>query len=593
MDSYKRLFKYASPYFMRFFCALILMIFMSGSMSTIILMVKPFIDLVAIEKDYSTLWILPFVFIGASIILGLSSFTSSYFMKYIGYIVITNIRKELYEHVLFLPVNFFMGKTTGELTSRVMNDIEMMRDMISRELADFLQGIFKMIGLIGIVFYLDWRLAVISLTVFPFVSVPIVKFAKGLKKVSLKSRIKIADMSTMLIETISSIRIVKAFGMETFESERFNRANKRNFDLNLKAATIMSLSSPLIETLGYFSGAIVIWYCGYLIQQGIMTLGSFLTFIIAVTQMYQPIKNITRVNNSIHQGLAAADRVFQILDEKKETERTQSSFKLQSFMHSIKFENVSFKYEDKFILKNINLTINAGEILAIVGSSGAGKTTIVNLLLRFYEPTKGRILVDGFDIKDASFDSLRSQISMVTQEIILFNDSIRNNIAYGRKDIPAENVIEAAQSAYAHEFIVEFPMHYDTNISDRGMRLSGGQQQRIAIARAILKNSPILILDEATSSLDTQSEHKVQKALFNLIKNKTCLVIAHRLSTIQHANRIIVLSEGKIIEEGSHEELLALNGTYKNLYELQFKKPISDLEAAQKMNWNSNTLNHD
>jgi len=582
MESYKRLLRYSSPYYLRFFCALILMMFMSISMSTIILLVKPFIDLVAIEKDYSTLWLLPFMLIGASIILGISIFTSSYFMKFIGYRVITNIREDLYHHVLELPVKFFMGKTTGELTSRVMNDIEMMRDMISRELADFLQGVFKMIGLIGIVFYLDWRLALISMTVFPFVSVPIVKFAKGLKKVSLKSRIKIADMSTMLIETITSIRVVKAFGMENFEFERFKKTNRRNFDLNLKAATIMSLSSPLIETLGYVSGAIVIWYCGFLIQKGSMTLGSFLTFIIAVTQMYQPIKSITRVNNAIHQGLAAADRVFQILDEKKETELAGSDFELPAFKESIVFENLSFKYEDKFIINDINFEIKAGEIVALVGSSGAGKTTLVNLLLRFYEPTKGRILIDGKDIKNFSLKSLRSQMSMVTQQVILFNDSIKHNIAYGRKDIPLDKIITAANAAFAHEFITDFSLQYETNISDRGMRLSGGQQQRIAIARAILKNSPILILDEATSSLDTESEFKVQKALFNLIQNKTCLIIAHRLSTIQHANRILVISEGKITEQGTHDELMALGGTYKNLYELQFKKPITDLDLARK-----------
>jgi ATP-binding cassette, subfamily B, bacterial MsbA len=563
---------------MRFFCALILMMFMSASMSTIILLVKPFIDLVAIGKDYSTLWLLPFILIGTSIILGFSVFTSSYFMKYIGYMVITNIREDLYVHVLELPVRFFMSKTTGELTSRVMNDIEMMRDMISRELAEFLQGIFKMIGLIGIVFYLDWRLALISMTVFPFVSVPIVKFAKRLKKVSLKSRIKIADMSTMLIETITSIRVVKAFGMETFESERFKKANRRNFDLNLKAANIMSLSAPLIETLGYVSGAIVIWYCGYLIQKGFMTLGSFITFIIAVIQMYQPIKSITRVNNSIQQGLAAADRVFRILDEKKETEFAKNAIELPPFKESIKFEHLSFKYEDKYILKDINLVIKSGEIVALVGPSGAGKTTIVNLLLRFFEPTEGKILIDGNDIRNYSLKSLRNQMSMVTQEIILFNDSIKNNIAYGRKDIPTEQIIEAANGAYAHEFISGFSNQYETNISDRGMRLSGGQQQRIAIARAILKNAPILILDEATSSLDTESEFKIQKALFNLIKNKTCLVIAHRLSTIQHANRILVISNGIITEQGTHHELMALNGTYKNLYELQFKRPITDHE---------------
>jgi len=569
---------------LRFFCALVLMMFMSISMSTIILLVKPFIDLVAIEKDYSVLWFLPFVLIGASIVLGLSVFTSSYFMKYIGYRVITSIREDLYEHVLTLPVDFFMKKSTGELTSRVMSDIELMRDMISYELADFFQGLFKMIGLIGIVFYLDWRLAVISMTVFPFVSVPIVKFAKRLKKVSMKSRIKIADMSTMLIETITSIRIVKAFGMERFETERFKRTNRRNFELNLKAATIMSLSSPLIETLGYTSGSLVIWYCGYLIQQGSMTLGSFLTFIIAVTQMYQPIKRITKVNNAIHQGLAAADRVFQILDEKREIEKTDSLIELPPFSKRIKLENLSFRYEDKYILKGIDLEIKAGEIVAIVGASGAGKTTLINLLLKFYQPTEGRILIDDYDIKDISFHSLRRQISLVTQEIILFNDTVRNNIAYGRSDIPLDKVIEASEAAYALDFIKELPQQFETNLSDRGMRLSGGQQQRIAIARAILKDAPILILDEATSSLDTESEYIVQKALFNLIKNKTCLIIAHRLSTIQQADRIIVLSDGRIIEEGTHDELMALGGTYKHLYELQLKRPASDLHAAPKRN---------
>jgi ATP-binding cassette, subfamily B, bacterial MsbA len=570
MGSYKRLLKYITPYYPKFLCSLILMIFSSISMTAIIFLAKPFIDQVAIQKDYTILWILPFMLIGASIILGFSVYFSSYFMKFIGHKVITDIRNDLYDHILYLPVGFYMSKSTGELTSRVMNDIELMKELISQELAELLQGVFRMIGLLGIVFYLDWSLALISMTVFPFVSVPIVKFARGLKRVSMKSRMKIADMSSMLIETISSIRIVKAFCMETFESERFKKANKRNFELNLKAAKIMSLSAPLIETLGYVSGACVIWYCGLQIQKGDMTLGSFLTFIIAVTQMYQPIKRITKVNNAIHQGLAAIERVFQIMDEPQE-EHIIVKNELQPFKNTIEFKNLSFSYEDKIILDNINLSFRSGEIIAIVGTSGSGKTTLVNLLMRFYGPTKGEILIDGINIKNISLKSLRKQISIVTQEITLFNDSIKDNIAYGRKDIPEEKIIDAAKAAYAHEFIIEFPEQYETNISDRGMRLSGGQQQRVAISRAFLKDAPILILDEATSSLDLESEHKVQGALLNLIKNRTCLIIAHRLSTIQNADRIIVISQGHIVEEGTHEKLIALDGIYKKLYDLQFK----------------------
>ncbi len=574
MNLYLRLLRYVKPYWAKLLMAVICTLIVSLMAPVLSYLVKPFLDDVFIKKDtamlYNLVAVLPLIYI----INSLSAYGQSFFMGYAGSKVLMDIRNDLYEHIINLPLNIFNKKSTGKLMSKIINDVNLMQGAATSVIKDLLQHSLTIIGLVSVAFYQNWRLASISVLVMPFAFLLLVTLGRRLRKISKKGQERIADITSILQETFSGIRIVKGFGMEDFEAKRFREHNRGYFNITIKGIRVSEITSPLIEFLGALGAVVVVYYGGMKVINEEMTAGTFFSFLVAVGFMYRPVKALSKTNNTLQQALAAAERVFTILDIPTERNlEKKDSIELAPLRHEIVFKDVFFRYEssEDDVLAGVNLTVRKGEVIAFVGTSGGGKTTLANLIPRFFEPTSGKILIDGVDIKDVSLNSLRGQISIVSQDVMLFNDTVRNNIAYGRADVSLEKVIDAAKAAYAHQFIIKMPEGYDTIIGERGVRLSGGEKQRIAIARAILKDSPILILDEATSSLDTESEFMVQKALENLMKNRTTFVIAHRLSTIQHADRIAVVENGMIKEIGRHDELLKSSGLYQKLYKMQFR----------------------
>jgi subfamily B ATP-binding cassette protein MsbA len=514
---------------------------------------------------------IPVVIFILFIIKGIFSYSSAYYISYVGQYIVTDLRNELYSSIQYKPLCFFRERATGTLISRVVSDMERIQSAASEKLGDLLREGLTLLSLAAYLFYLDWRLAAMSFVVAPVVIFPLVKFGKKLRKMSTSSQKRMADISTLLHESITGNRIVKAFGMEGFEIKKFIQATKKLLSINLKATKFTSITPPIMEIIGSIGIGLMIWYGGRQIRLGQLTTGQFCTFLAALYGLYAPIKKLSRVHNSMQQAMAAADRAFEILDLPGDIIEDPKGITLKDIKRRIEFKNVSFCYDTAMVLDNISFFINSGEMVAIVGASGAGKTTLVNLLPRFYDVSKGSIYIDGKDIHSLTLKSLRAQIGIVTQESILFNDTVKNNISYGNPGIKIEELVKAAKAAYAHEFIQQTPLGYDTIIGEQGLKLSGGQRQRIAIARAILKNPPLLILDEATSSLDSEAEIIVQNALANLMKDRTTVVIAHRLSTARKADKIIVIDQGKMVGMGKHAELYSQNEVYTRLYDLQFK----------------------
>ena len=455
--------------------------------------------------------------------------------------------------------------------SRITNDVLSVQTATSEAITALVKDTFMLICLVGVIFYTDWKLALIGMIVFPLTIYPLSKFGKKVRKVTKSTQMTMGTLSSLLQETISGTRIVKAFCMEKYENERFAAENGRLLKYNMKYVSVHAMSTPVMDFLAGLGIAAIIFYGGYKVIQGSSTPGTFFSFLAALFMLYEPIKRLTNVNNTINQGIAGAERIFSIIDRVPDIQDKSNATELPPITRGIDIQNVTFCYETTPVLKNINLFIKSGEVVAFVGMSGGGKTSLVNLIPRFYDVTAGRILIDEYDIREVTLQSLRRQIAIVTQQTILFNDSVKNNIAYGDIKRTDEEIIAAARAANAHHFISRLPKGYDSNIGELGTKLSGGEKQRISIARALLKNAPILILDEATSSLDTEAEIEVQGALDNLMKGRTTLVIAHRLSTIRNADRIIALVNGEIMEEGTHEALLAKRGEYYRLYNLQFK----------------------
>jgi len=523
----------------------------------------------------------PIIVILLFLLKGIFSYCANYFMSFVGQSVVMDLRNHLYQKIQYQSLNFFFEYPTGLLMSRVISDTERIQEAVSDKLGDFLRGSLTLLGLVAYIFYLDWRLATISIFVAPLVIYPIVKMGHKLRSTSHSSQQKMAELSTLLFETITGNRIVKAFGMEKFEVKKFIKATKRLLRVNLRAIRFISLTPPLMEIIGAVAAALMIWYGGRQISSGLMSTGIFCTFLVAIYGMYEPIKKLSRVSNTFQQAIAASQRAFQVLDRDSETREDPHPVELVPPIREIEFREVFFRYKDELVLSRVNLRVRQGEVLAIVGASGAGKSTLVNLIPRFYEVTSGAIFIDGTDIRRYSLPSLRAQIGIVTQETILFNDTVRNNVAYGNTNATPEELGAAARAAFAHEFVEKLPEGYDTVIGEKGAKLSGGERQRVAIARALLKDPPILILDEATSALDSESEILVQKALVNLMKDRTTIVIAHRLSTVRNAERIIVLNKGRIVEEGNHHSLHRLNGVYTRLYDLQFREEEKIAEDVQ------------
>jgi len=571
MEIFKRLLQMAKPYTMRFILAMIFMLIAGGLQASLPLVSKPAIDEIFVSKDMTALTWIPFVIVGIFLFKGLCSYGQVILMSSIGMRIVTDLRNKLYECIQRQSLAFFTENSTGILMSRITNDVLSIQTTVSEAVTALVKDSFTLICLVGVIFYTDWKLALIAMVVFPLTAYPIAHFGKKMRKVTTASQITMGTLTSLLQETISGTRIVKAFGMEKYESKRFSVENERLFSLVMKTISVNAISSPLMEFLGGLGIAAVIFYGGYSVVHGYSTPGKFFSFLAALLMLYEPVKRLTNINNTINQGIAGGERIFSIIDRVPDIIDKPGAVNLPQITKSIDIENVTFRYEEKPVLKNINLSIRAGEVVAFVGMSGGGKTSLVNLIPRFYDVSEGRVLIDGVDIRDVKLQSLRSQVAIVTQQTILFNDTVKNNIAYGDIQRTDEDIVNAAKAANAHDFIVKLPQGYESNIGELGTKLSGGEKQRISIARALLKDAPILILDEATSSLDTEAEIEVQDALDNLMKGRTTLVIAHRLSTIRNADRIIALVNGEIVEEGNHETLMAKKGEYYRLYNLQFK----------------------
>jgi subfamily B ATP-binding cassette protein MsbA len=516
-------------------------------------------------------WFLPLLVVIVIFGKGLFTFLSSLIMKAIGHRASKRLRDELFEHLIYQSMDYFDQRSTGEIMSRVTSDVEKIQQAVSGSMGDFIREIFVLIALLIYIFYTDWRLAIVAFVIAPLAALPLAIFSRKLKRRGKQSQAQMARIYEQLYESIMGSKIVKAFTMERFELKKFYEATKRFFRSSMRLARIESLSSPFMEFLGGAVGAFVLYVGMRRITEGYISPGDFGSFVVAIFYSYTPIKRLSRANNVIQQGLASYERIQDILESKPKIVDPPKAYPLPPVKGKVAFENVSFSYnEARPVLHDVSFEINPTEMVAVVGLSGSGKTTIINLLSRFYEPTSGSIKIDDIDISEASVKSLRSQLGLVTQELILFNDSICNNIAYGLDDMPFERIVGAAKAAMAHEFIMELPEAYDTQIGEKGVLLSSGQRQRLAIARALLKNPPILILDEATSALDSESERLIQIAMMNVMKNRTTVVIAHRLSTIRNAHKIFVVDRGRIVEIGTHEELCQINGIYKKLYDLQF-----------------------
>jgi len=503
---------------------------------------------------------------------GLFTFMASFFMKSVGHRVVKDMRDDLYEHVIYQSTSYFDRVPTGDLMSRLTNDVEKVKEALSGSLGDSIEEVFILVALLVGIFIRDARLAVVSFVVAPMAAIPLAVFSRMLKKKSMTAQVKMGQIYGLLHETITGNKIVKAFTTERFEIKKFLNATAGYLRTSIKLAWIGSLSSPFMEFLGGAVAAFILWVGTKRIAEGAISPGDFGAFLTAIFMMYMPIKRLSRANNVIQQAVASLSRIQEVLDQAPQIKDKPGANPLPLILEGrIRFERVSFGYdESRPVLKEIDFEVKATETVAIVGLSGAGKTTIINLLTRFYDPTAGRILVDGIDIQDVTLASLRSRIGLVTQEIILFNETIRDNIAYGLEAVPLERIVAAAKAAKAHGFIEQLPDGYETRIGERGGLLSSGQRQRLAIARALLKDPPILVLDEATSALDAESEHLIQEALANLRQGRTTVIIAHRLSTIRSADRIMVIESGRIAEMGTHEELCRCDGLYRKLYELQF-----------------------
>jgi subfamily B ATP-binding cassette protein MsbA len=517
-------------------------------------------------------YFVPLLFVVMFLLRSLADFVSGYAFQHIGLGVTTDIRNDLYRYILGQSSRFHGEHPSGELVARVINDVALMQNAVSNRLLDLFQQSITLVFLLVLLISTHFRLAVIALVVAPVLVYPIVRFGKGMRRTSHRSQERMADLASLMTEGVRSHRVVKAFGMEEFELGRFLEATRRHLRVNLWAQMLAHAAGPVVESLAVLGAAALLIYAGRAIRAGELSAPELIQFLTTLLMMYDPIRKLNKVNLILQEAMAAGQRVSGMLAIPNDIQEAPDARVIDTVREGVRYEDVSFSYgEDRDVLRDIDLSIRAGEIVALVGPSGAGKSTMVNLLPRFFDPTGGRVTIDGIDIRDLTIKSLRSLIGVVTQDTMLFNDSIRANIAYGRSDLPLERVREAAAAGYADEFIMELPRGYDTVIGESGLRLSGGQRQRLAIARALLKNAPILILDEATSHLDTHSEVLVQKALYNLIQGRTTLVIAHRLSTITRADRIVVMESGRIVEVGSHEQLMAKGGAYKKLFDLQFR----------------------
>jgi len=570
LDKLKRIWGYFSKYKAYIVLSIIFSLIVAASNGASAYLIKPALDGIFINKDKEKLVIMPILIVLVYLIKGIFRFGQNYLMRKTGQKVIEEIRNDLFDKIIMLPMRFFSNNQTGVLMSRITNDVNLMQNSIPSFVTG-MREVFSIIGLAAVVLYQDLYLGSFALFILPLLVLPIVKIGKKIKKYSKKGQSQMGGISSVLQESFSGVQVVKAFAMEDKEKEKFKENNAKFVNYEIRKMFYNEISSPLMELIGAIGIGLVVYYGGLKVINGTSTPGTFFSFMAAIMMMYDPFKRINTANNSIQAAIGAAERVFEMMDTENEILQNNGTIKCDAKGKDIIFDNVSFAYDNELVLKDINLHIQSGLKIALVGSSGAGKSTFIKLIPRFYDVTTGCIKIGDIDIRDFDVHSLRKNIGIVTQDTFLFNESVKYNISYGMDNVTDEEIYKAAKYAFADEFINQLPEKYETVIGERGVRLSGGQKQRITIARAILKNPPILILDEATSALDSESEKIVQKALENLMKGRTSIVIAHRLSTVLDSDYIVVLDKGEIKGIGNHEELLKASDIYKRLYEIQFK----------------------
>ncbi len=546
-------------------------------------LIKYAVDEIFIARNEWWLRFIPVAVLVAFFLKSASTYGQGYLMHRVGRGIIRELRNRMYDRIQDLPLSFFQAEQTGNLISRLTNDVNIVRSMVSHAVTGSLKELCSVMVLVVVIFQLDWEMALLAFGVLPFAFLPLVRFGRRIRKLSTRGQEATAEMTAFLHETIAGAKIVKAFGMERYEKERFYARSQRLYRFDMREAKIDELTSPLMEFIGGVGMAAAIFYGGYRVLNGSLTPGTFTGVLTAILSLYRPVKRISKLNNAVQRGLAATDRIFDILERPPESRKGLALKDLSFKPEVIAFEDVSFRYGDQNVepvLDRVNFKARSGQVTAIVGMSGGGKTSLVNLIPRFYDVTAGCIRINGQDIREFSLSSLRRQIAIVTQEPILFNESIRDNIAYGNRSASQADIVTAAEAAFVSVFADRLPQGLDTPIGELGSRLSGGERQRICIARALVKNAPILILDEATSALDSESETLVQRALDNLMQGRTTFVIAHRLSTIVHADQIIVMAGGRIVEEGPHEALMANAGEYFKLYQMQYGGHSETLRCA-------------
>jgi subfamily B ATP-binding cassette protein MsbA len=569
-ERHKKIFELVKGQKARLAVAMMCMVLMAGTDLAQAWVAKPLIDEIFVDKNKMMLKMLPLLFVGIYFLRSFAYYGEQYFMEFVGQDIIRRLRNQLYSRLTDLSLAFFHNEKTGALLSRFSFDVNVVKAMVSSSIAALIRDSLRITFLTGYIFYCDWKLALFIFIVLPIALVPLIRLGRRVRKASTGIQESMGDLSAFIHETFIGTKVVKAFSMEAYEKKRFRLKTEKVFTQEIKAAIAKALSSPIMEFLGGVAIAVVVWYGGTRVLQGLSTPGTFFSFMAAVVLVYDPAKKMTKINNNVQEGMAAFNRIFDIIETPSNIQDAPNPIHIPDGLQQVVFDGVAFKYEKDLVLKDINLTVSPGQTLALVGMSGGGKSTLVNLIPRFYDVTEGKIMINDTDLRHASITSLRRQIAIVTQDPILFNDTIRNNIRYGKPDATEEEIIAAAKAAYAYDFVMSFPKGFDTLVGELGGRLSGGEKQRLCIARALIKDAPILILDEATSSLDTEAEAVVQKALENLMRGRTAFVIAHRLSTIRNANQVVVLVNGRIVETGNHNDLLNLQGEYYKLYQMQF-----------------------
>jgi subfamily B ATP-binding cassette protein MsbA len=568
---YRRLFGYLRPYLFPYVAVmLIAMVVLSSSEGAIVLIIKRFTNSLTVNRDVAALPVLSLLLLGIFLVRAIASFGADYLDAYVIQKTTLDMRGQLNESLQNQSLSFFNRTATGVMMSRVINDVNVVTNYGIDSLFAIFSQSTRLIAVLAGAFYVDWKFALAAFIVFPTAVLPVVSFSKGMRKMTKDAQRQLSGLTVLLQETYQGNRVVKAFGMEDYERSRFNKELRRLFRIYMRVAKIKAITGPTMEVMGAFAIVGVIWWGAHEVLAGSRTPGVFTAFIGAMLLLYQPFKSLTRTNNNIQAGIAAAERVFEMMDTPTDVPDAPDGLTLAPDNHVVALQNVSFRYGDEWVLRNVDLEIGAGRVVALVGMSGGGKSTIADLIPRFYDVQEGAVTVDGVDVRQYRLAALRAQIGLVTQNTFLFNDTVRANIAYGSMEKSLDEVIAAARLANADDFITRLPQGYDTVIGEQGVRLSGGERQRIAIARAMLKNAPILILDEATSALDSESERLVQEAIEHLMENRTTLVIAHRLSTVRRADRIVVLVRGHIVEQGSHDELIELGREYSKLHGLQF-----------------------